>query len=277
MIKIKMKTLTGGVAIMVLVIDVGNTNMVFGLYEGDELLSSWRMSTEGTKTSDEIGIVLRSFFEDEGKDVKNVEGVIIGSVVPTIMYSLTHSIRKYIGVEPIIVSADLKLDLVIVRDNPKTAGVDRVIDLVAAKEVYGTPSIVIDYGTANTFDVVNEKGEFITGFITAGIKSCAEMLYQKSSQLPKVELEAPTSFIAKDTVKSLQIGIVAGRIGETIEIIQTLKEKLKIPHAKVIATGGLAKIIDPDNEIFDVYDPVLTLTGLKIIYEKNKGIQKICR
>lgn len=275
--KTKMKILTGGVAIMVLVIDVGNTNMVFGLYEDDELLSTWRMSTESTKTSDEIGVAIHSFFEDEGKDVKNVEGVIIGSVVPTIMYSLTHSIRKYVGVEPIIVSSDLKLDLVIVRDNPKTAGVDRVVDLVAAKEVYGTPAIVIDYGTANTFDVVNEKGEFITGFITAGIKSCAEVLAQKSSQLPKVELESPKTFIAKDTVKSLQIGIVAGRIGETIQIIETLKKELNIPHAKVIATGGLARIIDPNNEIFDICDPVLTLTGLKIIYEKNKGLSKICR
>lgn len=272
-----MKTLIGGAAIMVLVIDVGNTNIVLGLYEEDKLLSTWRMATEYTRTSDEIGVVLNSFFEDEGKTLKDVEGAIIGSVVPTIMYSLTHSIRKYIGVEPIVVSSDLRLDLVIVRDNPKTAGIDRVVNLVAAKEIYGTPSIVIDYGTANTFDVVNEKGEFITGFITAGMKSCAEMLYQKSSQLPKVELEAPTSFIAKDTIKSLQVGIVAGRIGETIRIIKTLKEQLDIPHAKVIATGGLARMIDYDNSIFDIYDPVLTLTGLKIIYEKNKGLGKVCR
>lgn len=257
---------------MVLVIDVGNTNMVFGLYEGDELISTWRMSTEMAKTADEIGITIRSFFEDEGKDVKNVEGVIIGSVVPNIMYSLTHSINKYIGIEPMIVSADMKLDLVIVRDDPKTAGVDRVIDLVAAKELYGTPAIVIDYGTANTFDVVNEKGEFITGFISAGVKICAEALYQRSAQLPKVELVAPQTFLAKDTISSLQIGIVAGRIGETIHIIETLKKELNIPNAKVVATGGLAKIIDPDNKIFDICDPILTLKGLKIIYEKNKGL-----
>jgi pantothenate kinase, type III len=257
---------------MVLVIDVGNTNMVFGLYEGDELISTWRMSTEMAKTADEIGITIRSFFEDEGKDIKNVEGVIIGSVVPNIMYSLTHSINKYIGIEPMIVSADMKLDLVIVRDDPKTAGVDRVIDLVAAKELYGTPAIVIDYGTANTFDVVNEKGEFITGFISAGVKICAEALYQRSAQLPKVELVFPQTFLAKDTISSLQIGIVAGRIGETIHIIETLKKELNIPNAKVVATGGLAKIIDPDNKIFDICDPILTLKGLKIIYEKNKGL-----
>jgi len=162
--------------------------------------------------------------------------------------------------------------LVIVRDDPKTAGVDRVIDLVAAKELYGTPAIVIDYGTANTFDVVNEKGEFITGFISAGVKICAEALYQRSAQLPKVELVFPQTFLAKDTISSLQIGIVAGRIGETIHIIETLKKELNIPNAKVVATGGLAKIIDPDNKIFDICDPILTLKGLKIIYEKNKGL-----
>ena len=228
------------------------------------------MSTEQTKTSDEIGIVIRSFFENEEKDFRQIGGVIIGSVVPNMMYSLTHSVRKYLNTEPMIVTADLKLDLEIVRDNPKTAGVDRVIDLVAAKEIYGMPSIVIDYGTANTFDVVNEKGQFITGFITAGVKICAAALNRKSAQLPEVELVAPESFVAKDTVKSLQVGVVAGRIGETVEIIKTLKESLNIPHAKVIATGGLAQIIDPKNEIFDVYDPMLTLKGLKIIYDKNK-------
>ena len=256
---------------MVLVIDVGNTNIVFGLYDGDRLFSTWRMATENTKTTDELGVVMHSFFEDEGKDIKSVEGVIIGCVVPTIMYSLAHSIRKYIGIEPMIVSSDLELDLVIERDDPKTAGADRIVDLVAAKELYGVPAIVIDYGTANTFDVVNEKGEFTTGFITAGIKSCAEVFSQKSSQLPNVELEAPKSFIAKDTITSLQIGIVAGRIGETIQIIETLKSELNIPNAKVIATGGLARIIDPYGEIFDVCDQTLTLSGLKIIYEKNKG------
>ena len=255
---------------MLLVIDVGNTNTVFGLFEGDEIIKTWRMSTEQTKTSDEIGIVIRSFFENEEKDFRQIGGVIIGSVVPNMMYSLTHSVRKYLNTEPMIVTADLKLDLEIVRDNPKTAGVDRVIDLVAAKEIYGMPSIVIDYGTANTFDVVNEKGQFITGFITAGVKICAAALNRKSAQLPEVELVAPESFVAKDTVKSLQVGVVAGRIGETVEIIKTLKESLNIPHAKVIATGGLAQIIDPKNEMFDVYDPMLTLKGLKIIYDKNK-------
>ncbi len=257
---------------MVLAIDVGNTNMTIGFFEGSQLLHTWRMSTQILKTSDEIGITLCSFLENARTSKEEVEGVVIGSVVPPTMYSLCHGIRKYLGKEPMVVSAELKLDLVIVRDNPKTAGIDRVVDLVAAKELYGMPAIVVDYGTANTFDVVNEQGEFITGFITAGIKTCAAQLYEKSSRLPQVELVAPKTVRATNTVDSLQIGIVAGHIGETIHIIETLKQELHLPQAKVIATGGLAQIMDPDGEIFDIYDPTLTLQGLRIIYEKNKGM-----
>ncbi len=255
---------------MILAIDVGNTNMTIALFDGEELKNTWRMSTQGLKTSDEIGIMLCTFLEVLETPVHEVDGVVVGSVVPPVMHSLIHGVRKYLHTEPMIVSADLKLDLVIVRDNPKTAGVDRVVDLVAAKELYGTPAIVIDYGTANTFDVVNEKGEFITGFITAGIQSCASQLYEKSSRLPQVELVPPRTIRATNTIDSLQIGIVAGHIGETIHIIETLKKELNIPQAKVIATGGLGRIIDPEGEIFDVYDPSLTLSGLRIIYEKNK-------
>lgn len=255
---------------MLLVVDVGNTNMVIGLYKGDDRIKTWRMNTQTARTSDEIGIIINSFFKDDNIDLKEITDAIIASVVPNIMYSLTHSIKKYIGVEPMVVSADMDLGITIVRDNPKECGVDRIVDIVAAKELYGTPAIVIDYGTANTFDVINEKNEFITGFITAGVKICADELYNRSAQLPKVELVTPKSIMAKDTVTSLQIGIVAGRIGETIGIIESLKEGLNIPHAKVVATGGLANVIDPNREIFDVYDPVLTLTGIKILYDRNK-------
>ena len=255
---------------MLLVVDVGNTNMVLGLYKQDKLIKTWRMNTQTARTSDEIGIIINSFFKDDNIDLKEITGGIIASVVPNIMYSLTHSIKKYIGIEPMVVSADMDLGITIVRDNPRECGVDRIVDIVAAKELYGTPAIVIDYGTANTFDVINEKNEFITGFITAGVKICADELYNRSAQLPKVELVTPKSIMAKDTVTSLQIGIVAGRIGETIGIIEALKEGLNIPNAKVIATGGLANVIDPNREIFDVYDPVLTLTGIKILYDRNK-------
>jgi len=253
---------------MLLVIDVGNTNVVLGLYKNGVLSGTWRMATRDDKTSDETGISIYSFLKAENTDIKDITAVIIASVVPNVMYSLTHGIKKYIGIDPIIVNAGMDFGIKIIRDNPRECGTDRVVDIIAAKEKYGTPAIVIDYGTANTFDVVNEKDEFITGFITAGIKICADELYKKAAQIPKVELISPETLITKTTVESLQAGIVAGKIGETIEIIDTLKKELDIPNAKVVATGGLANIIDPDCEIFDIYDPYLTLEGLNIIYEK---------
>lgn len=255
---------------MLLVIDVGNTNFVLGVYEGENLINCWRMTTGGNRTADETGIFIHGLFDASGLAAEEVEAVIISSVVPDIMYSLTQGIRRYFGIEPMIVGVGMKTGIIIKRDDPKTVGADRIVDLVAANEIYGGPAVVIDYGTANTFDVINEKNEFITGFITPGISSCADALYRKAAQLPKIEIKKPKSIIAKNTVDSLQAGLVLGHIGQTKYIIEQLKKQLNLPNMKVIATGGLAKVIDPRNEIFDVLDPVLTLKGLRILYEKNK-------
>ena len=255
---------------MLLVIDVGNTNYVLGVYQGEKLVKCWRMATGGNKTADETGIFLYGLFEASGFDVKRIEAVIISSVVPDIMYSLTQGIRKYFNIDPMIVSAGMKTGIVIKRDNPKAVGADRIVNMVAANEIYGGPAVVIDYGTANTFDVINEKSEFITGLITPGISICAEALYQRAAQLPKIEIKKPKSIIVKNTVGSIQAGLVIGHIGQTKYIIQQLKEQLELPDMKVIATGGLARVIDPDKKIFDILDPVLTLKGLKILYKKNR-------
>ncbi|MCQ4936144.1 MULTISPECIES: type III pantothenate kinase [Anaerotignum] len=255
---------------MLLVIDVGNTNYVLGVYHGEKLVKCWRMATGSNKTADETGIFLYNLFEASGFDVSRIEAVIISSVVPDIMYSLTQGIRKYFNIEPMIVSAGMKTGIVIKRDNPKAVGADRIVNLVAANEIYGGPAVVIDYGTANTFDVINEKSEFITGLITPGISICAEALYQRAAQLPKIEIKKPKSIIVKNTVGSIQAGLVIGHIGQTKYIIQQLREQLGIPDMKVVATGGLARVIDPNKEIFDILDPVLTLKGLKILYQKNK-------
>ncbi|KAF5070819.1 type III pantothenate kinase [Anaerotignum sp.] len=255
---------------MLLVIDVGNTNYVLGVYHGEKLVKCWRMATGSNKTADETGIFLYNLFEASGFDVSRIEAVIISSVVPDIMYSLTQGIRKYFNIEPMIVSAGMKTGIVIKRDNPKAVGADRIVNLVAANEIYGGPAVVIDYGTANTFDVINEKSEFITGLITPGISICAEALYQRAAQLPKIEIKKPKSIIVKNTVGSIQAGLVIGHIGQTKYIIQQLREQLDIPDMKVVATGGLARVIDPNKEIFDILDPVLTLKGLKILYQKNK-------
>lgn len=255
---------------MLLVIDVGNTNFVLGLYEGEKLVNCWRMTTGDNRTADETGMFIHGLFDAAGVDIQSVEAVIISSVVPDIMYSLTQGIRRYFNIEPMIVSVGMKTGIVVKRDDPKSVGADRIVDLVAANEIYGGPAIVIDYGTANTFDVINEKSEFITGFITPGISSCADALYQKAAQLPKIEIKVPKSIVAKNTVDSLQAGLVMGHIGQTKYIIEELRKQLNLPNMKVIATGGLAKVIDPNHEIFDVLDPALTLKGLRILYEKNK-------
>ena len=255
---------------MILVIDVGNTNIVLGVYDKEELVANWRITTLNNRTADETGTLIRSLFSHSNMDIKEIESVIISSVVPDIMYSLTHGIRKYFNIEPIVVGAGMKTGIVIKRDNPKEVGADRIVNLVAAKEIYGGPAIVIDYGTADTFDVINEKGEFITGLIAPGISICADALYQRAAQLPKIEIKKPKSLIVKNTVGSIQAGIVLGHIGQTIHIIKELKRELDLPDMKVIATGGLAKVIDSDKTIFDVLDPTLTLKGLKILYEKNK-------
>lgn len=265
---------------MLLVIDVGNTNYVMGVYHNNKLIKSWRMATEANRTADETGIFLNNLFDSAGFDVKRIEAVIISSVVPNIMYSLEQGIRKYIGIDPMIVSSGMKTGIVIKRDNPKAVGADRIVNMVAVNEIYGGPAVVIDYGTANTFDVINDKSEFITGFITPGISICAEALYQRAAQLPKIEIKKPKSVIVKNTVGSIQAGLVMGHIGQTTYIIERLREELEMPELKVIATGGLARVIDPDKKIFDVLDPVLTLKGLKILYEKNKADfkpKKVCQ
>ncbi len=254
---------------MLLVIDVGNTNYVLGVYHGEKLVKCWRMATGSNKTADETGIFLYNLFDASGFDVKRIEAVIISSVVPDIMYSLTQGIRKYFHIEPMIVSAGIKTGIVIKRDNPKAVGADRIVNMVAVNEIYGGPAVVIDYGTANTFDVINEKSEFITGLITPGISICAEALYQRAAQIPKIEIKKPKSIVVKNTVGSIQAGLVIGHIGQTKYIIQQLREQLGLPNMKVVATGGLARMIDPNKEIFDILDPVLTLKGLKILYHKN--------
>ena len=255
---------------MLLVVDVGNTNTVLGVYNEDKLIKSFRITTGNSRTADETGILIHSLFDNSGVSAESIKAVIISSVVPNIMYSLTQGIRRYFHIEPMIVGSGMKTGIKIRQDNPKAVGADRIVNLVAVKELYGGPAIVIDYGTANTFDVLGRDGEFVTGFISPGIQICADALYRKTAKLPKVEIKKPDSIITKNTTGSIQAGIVLGHIGQSRYIIEKLKKDLDMADAKVIATGGLAKVIDPDNEIFDILDPVLTLEGLRILYNKNK-------
>ena len=250
---------------MILVIDVSNTNSTLGVFDGDKLVANWRLSTFSSRTSDETGMLLRMLFVHSGMDISEIDAVVVSSVVPNVMYSLLSGIRKYLQREPMVVRAGMKTGINLRMENPKEMGTDRIVNLVAAYELYGGPAIVVDYSTATTFDVVSEKGEFLTGITAPGVQICADALTRRAAQLPKIEIKRP------ETVDSIQAGLVLGHIGETIYIIQQIKEKLDMPNIKVIATGGLAKVIDENEEIFDVYDPVLALQGLRLLYEKNRN------
>lgn len=257
---------------MLLVIDVSNTNMVLGVFHGENLVANWRLSTKSGRTADETGLLICSLFAYSDVSVGDIEAIIVSSVVPDVMYSTLNGIKKFLKKDPIVVRAGLKTGINLRMENPKEMGTDRIVNLVAAYELYGGPAIVVDYETATTFDVVSEKGEFLTGITAPGLQTCADALYQRAANLPKFEIVKPESVITKNTVESMQAGLVVGHIGEAKYIIQKIKEHFSCPNMKVIATGGLGKVIyEEENGIFDVYDPVLSLHGLRLIYGKNKN------
>ncbi len=257
---------------MLLVIDVGNMNIEFGVFDRKKLVASWRFSTMSGRTSDETGLMIRNLFKYSEVSVEQIEAVIVSSVVPNVMYSMLNGIKKFLQINPIVVRAGLKTGINLRMENPREMGTDRIVKLVAAKEIYGGPAIVVDYSTATTFDVISGKGEFLTGITAPGLQICADALYQKTANLTKFEIISPGSILTKNTVESMQAGLVYGHIGEAQYIIERIRTHFDLPNMKVIATGGLAKVIHEGKPgIFDVYDPVLALQGLRLIYEKNRG------
>ena len=254
---------------MILVIDIGNTNTILGVYDGEELIARWRMTTTSTRTADETGQFIHSLFHYSEVSADNIKDVIISSVVPDIMYSITQGIRKYFNIEPMIVNPHMEIGINLDMDNPMEMGADRIVNLVAVNELYGGPAIVIDYSTATTFDVLDKDGNFITGITAPGLQVCAEALYERAAQLPNIAIKKPDSVISKNTVDAIQSGLVFGHIGETIYIVNKIREELAMPDLKVVATGGLARVIESEEKIFDVLDPYLTLKGLRVLYEKN--------
>lgn len=258
---------------MILVIDVGNSNIVLGVFDNKVLIAEWRLSTQALRSADEYGIQVVQLFLHSNLKPSDVEGVIISSVVPNIMYSLEHMIRKYFDKDPIIVGPGVKTGINVKYDNPKELGADRIVNAVAAHELYKRGLIIIDFGTATTFCAVTKKGSYLGGAICPGIKISSEALFQKASKLPRIELIKTDTIICKNTVTSMQAGIVYGYIGQVDYIVNKMKKELigmgeEQPY--VIATGGLAKLISEDSVTIDKVDPFLTLEGLRIIYEKNK-------
>lgn len=254
---------------MILVLDVGNTNMTLGVYEGRKLLLHWRMSTDRNKTADEYGMLFLSLFNYEKIDASLIKAVVIDSVVPPIMYSLERAIKKYFKTEPIIVGPGIKTGINIKYENPREVGADKIVNAVAAYELYGGPLIIVDFGTATTFCAVSSKGEYLGGTICPGIKISAEALFEKAAKLPRIELVKPDTVIGKNTVASMQAGIVYGYVGQVDYIVRRMKSEMNEENIKVIATGGLARLISSESEVIDEVNGLLTLEGLRIIYEKN--------
>jgi len=256
---------------MLLVIDVGNTNIVLGLYNGPTLLRSWRMATGENRTSDEMGIFIHSLLGHSNVAPQSLKSIIISSVVPNIMYSLTNGIRKYFDISPMIVSKDMELGIKLNQVGERELGADRIVNCVAGFQLFGGPLIIIDYGTATTYDAVSRSGEFLTGITAPGIKISADALFSRAALLGNVELTLPTSLMVNTTAESMQAGILFGRIGETEYIVNRLRQEMGATEAKVIATGGLAHTIAQGSDIFCEIVPGLTLEGLRILYEMNKG------
>ncbi len=255
---------------MILVVDVGNTNITYGVFDGEELKSSFRMMSKTDHTSDEYGIQMLEMMGHNGIDKNDIEGVMIASVVPQVMHALVNAIVKYIGKRPYIVGPGIKTGIKITTDNPREIGPDLIVDAVAAYEIYGGPVLVVDYGTATTYVPVNENGEFFAGVVSPGIRISAKALWEGTAKLPEIEIKKPDSILARETISSMQAGLIYGQIGQSKYIISEMKRESGLPDMKVVATGGLGRLISELTEEIDIYDPILTLRGLQILYEKNR-------
>ena len=255
---------------MLLVIDVGNTNMTLGVYEGEQLAATFRMMSETPRTSDEYGVMITQLLKNRGIDVKELEGTIVASVVPEVMHSLMGGLVRYTETRPIVVGPGTKTGIRIITEDVRAIGADRIVDAVAAYEKYGGPVLVLDFGTATTYDLITEAGEFAAGITAPGIRISAEALWSKAAKLPNFEIRKPKSILAQETISSMQAGLVYGQIGQTEYIIRKVKEESGIRDLKVVATGGLGKMIAKETEAIDIYDSYLTLDGLRLIYEKGR-------
>ncbi len=256
---------------MLFTMDIGNSNIKTALFAGEEMVRYWRISTNRTYSSDEYGTILGSMFRHHGLSTKEVEDVVISSVVPTINFTIDHMCRDYFKKEPLFVGPGVKSGINILYDNPKELGSDRLCNAVAAYTIYGAPCIFIDFGTATSFGVVDARGAFQGGCICPGIKLSSEALVSGTSKLPHFELVMPEKVIAKTTVSNMQAGVLFGYVGQVDYIVERMKAELGEARARVVATGGLARLIASESRAIDHIDGLLTLKGLRIIYEKNKN------
>lgn len=255
---------------MLLTIDIGNTNIKYGIYKGKELVASFRVSSRISRTADEYGSVLVNLLDDRGIKKADVDGIIISSVIPPLNYTICHMCEYFFGITPLMVGPGIKTGLNVKTDNPKEVGADIIVNSVSAFGKYGGPTVVIDFGTATTFDIIDENCSLLGVVIAPGIKTSLEGLVNNTAQLPMIELDAPESVIGKNTKSSMQAGIIFGFAGLVDNIINKIKRKLNKTDLTVVATGGLGEIIAKEVKSITKVDRTLTLDGLRSIYDLNK-------
>ena len=255
---------------MLIAIDIGNTNVVIGIYRDRELVAHWRMSSKAARTQDEYWILLSSLLKSDSIEIKQIQGGIVSSVVPNLTSTLIMMLEDYLHLNPIVVSSELKLDLKILYEDPRAVGADRICNAVAGFHFFGGPLVILDFGTATTFDIISAKNEYLGGIIAPGIELTAAVLHQRAARLPKVELHFPQSVIGTTTESSIQSGLMFGTV-ELIDGLVTRIEGQLGTSVKTIATGGLAKVVAPHTTKINRVEPLLTLDGLRLIYEHVVG------
>lgn len=254
---------------MIMTIDVGNTNITVGVFQGDDVSARFRITTQMPRTSDEYGMTLGNLLVQNEIARDDIDDVIIASVVPNVMHALEGAIIKYFNIRPIIIEPGTKTGIRIVTENPRQIGADRIVDAVAAYDLYGGPVLVLDFGTATTYDLVDKDGAFVSGVTAPGIRISAKALWEDAAKLPEIEIRKPASILAKETVTSMQAGLVYGQIGQTEYIVRNMIKEANMGEVKVVATGGLGRIIANETDVINVYDPDLTLKGMNLIYKKQ--------
>jgi type III pantothenate kinase len=254
---------------MLLTIDIGNTNITLGLYREQEMMSAWRLATDHERMQDEYGLQILGLLQHAGFQAEAIDGVALASVVPPLTGTFIQACLNYIDQQPLVVDAGVKTGVRVMYEDPKAVGADRVVDAAAVQRLYGGPACVVDFGTATTFDAISTEGDYLGGAIAPGIGIAAEALFQRTAKLPRVELARPPSTIGRNTVHSMQSGLLFGYVGLVEGMVARFRDELG-SQMKVIGTGGLAEIIAAETEAIEILAPWLTLDGLRIIWEMNR-------
>jgi type III pantothenate kinase len=254
---------------MLLAIDIGNTNVVLGVFDREKLVENWRVGTNTRITPDEYAMVFKDLFGFAGLEFPRIHGVVLSTVVPPLLPVMVEMSRKYFKIEPLVVTHELKTGIQIRTDNPKEVGADRIVNAAAAYKLYGGPLIIVDFGTATTFCAIQKNGDYLGGAICPGINISAEALFQRASKLPRVELVKPAKVIGTDTISAMQAGLIYGYAGLVDGIVERMKRVLS-PKVRVVATGGLAELVYPETTSIQEIKPHLTLEGLRLLFELNR-------